>query len=89
MKTACSLLILMLGAFALEGSNVNVDPQKEDENLQHEQPQWVQPKKDLQQEQTDDFQYKEDLNLKHEQTNDLQYREDLNLKQEKALNRIF
>lgn len=79
-----TILLLSLGSL-LFGSNVNVDPQREDTNLQREQTHDIQFEEDknLQQERTNDIQFKKDKNLQQERTKDIQFFEDQNLRQEK------
>lgn len=85
-----SLITVLFWSFSLVASNVMVDPQREDTNLQEEQSRGLQINEDkyLQQEQTRDIQFREDKELQQEQTRDVQFYEDQNLQQEKELNRI-
>jgi hypothetical protein len=74
MKAYRMILMALLCQGMLNASNLlNIDPQKEDSNLQ--------------QERTRDLQFLEDQNLQQEQTNDLQFREDQNFQQERELGR--
>jgi hypothetical protein len=88
MRYLCFFFVLCLNS--LYCSNVNIDPQRQESNLQNEQSKGLQMKEDsnMQQEQPKGIQLEEDSNLRQERTNDLQFREDLDMKQEKELNRI-
>lgn len=83
-------MIALVFESSLLASNVNVDPQREDTNLQREQSTGMQINADkyLQQERTHGIQFTEDPNLQKEQPHDEQFYEDQNFKQERQLNRI-
>lgn len=83
------ICIQIVGNF-LNASNVHVDPQREDTNLQNEQTRDLQFEEDknLEQERTRGIQFEEDQFLQQEQTRDLQFEEDKFLQQEKELERM-
>ena len=89
-KIAFAMIAGVVGSFSLQASNMNVDPQREDTNLQREQSTGLQinADKNLEHERTHDIQFTEDPNLEKEQTHDEQFYEDQNFKQERELNRI-
>lgn len=68
---ACRLFIItLLFQGFLHASDLGIDPQREDTDLQREQ--------------TRDAQFEEDQNLQQEQTGDIQFNEDQNFQQEKS-----
>lgn len=83
------LFVMLIGSFSLYGSDVNVDPQRQDSNMQREQLKGPQMpgNKDIQQEETKDIQFKANQNLEQEKTHDREF-QDHNFKQEKEIGRI-
>lgn len=70
MKEFLIFFMVLLCQGGVSASNLGVDPQREDSNLQKEQ--------------THDFQFEEDKYLQQERTHDVQFKEDQNFKQEQS-----
>lgn len=83
------LFITLICKSFLSASLLNVDPQREDTNLQEEQIQGLQYIEDqnLQQEHIQGLQFSEDADLQEERTHDIQFLEDQNFQQERELGR--
>ena len=83
------LLMTLICHGVLNASILNVDPQREDTNLQQEQIKGIQYLEDqhLQQEPSLGPQLNEDQNLQQEQTKDIQFEEDQSFRQERQIGR--